>query len=143
DPSGSFDKTADGMILGTPSYMSPEQARGLAVDKRTDVWAFGCVLFELLSGRRVFDGDTMTDTLSRVLEHEPDWSLLPETTPLGARKLLRRCLQKDPVRRLRDIADAGAELDDALSGSESPPVASIPRRLPAWTIMTAAALLGI
>ncbi len=73
--------TADGRILGTPAYMSPEQARGQAVDKRTDIWAFGCVLFEMLTGRRAFDGDTVTDTLVRVLEREPDWTALPPASP--------------------------------------------------------------
>ena len=110
--SGSFDGTADGRILGTPAYMSPEQARGLAVDKRTDIWAFGCVLFEMLTGRRAFDGATMTDTFARVLEHEPDWSLLPADTPEAIRILLHRCLRKDPAKRLHDVADARIELDD-------------------------------
>ena len=110
--SGSFDGTADGRILGTPAYMSPEQARGQTVDKRTDIWAFGCVFFEMLSGRRAFDGDTVTDTLASVLEHEPDWTALPHETPEVMRKLLRRCLQKDPRRRLHDIADASIQSDD-------------------------------
>ena len=116
-PSGSFDGTAEGRILGTPAYMSPEQARGQAVDKRTDIWAFGCVLFEMLTGRRAFDGDTVTDTLVRVLEREPEWTALPSATPEPVRKLLRRCLQKDPGRRVRDIGDARAELDDAIARS--------------------------
>ena len=80
-PSGSLDGTADGRILGTPAYMSPEQARGQAVDKRTDIWAFGCVLFEMLAGRRAFDGDTISDTFVSILEHEPDWAALPAETP--------------------------------------------------------------
>ena len=92
--------------------MSPEQARGQPVDKRTDIWAFGCVLFEMLSGRRVFDGDTVTDTLAVVLQQEPDWSALPPNTPASVRRLLERCLQKDPRNRLHDIADARIELDD-------------------------------
>ena len=104
--------TADGRILGTPAYMSPEQARGQPVDKRTDIWAFGCVLFEMLSGQRVFDGATVTDTLAAVLEREPDWSALPPNTPASVRRLLERCLQKDPRKRLHDIADARIELDD-------------------------------
>ena len=121
--SGSFDGTADGRILGTPAYMSPEQARGQAVDKRTDIWAFGCVLFEMLTGQRAFEGDTVTDTLVRVLEREPEWTALPATTPEPVRKLLRRCLQKDPGRRVRDIGDARQELDetpDALSQTRAP-----------------------
>ena len=112
-PSGSFDGTADGRILGTPAYMSPEQARGLTVDKRTDIWAFGCVLFEMLTGQRAFEGDTVTDTLVRVLEREPEWTALPATTPEPVRKLLRRCLQKNPGRRVRDIGDARQEFDEA------------------------------
>ena len=86
--------------------MSPEQARGLAVDKRADIWAFGCVLFEMLAGRRAFEGATITDTLARILDHEPDWNALPADTPAAIRKLLERCLRKDPKRRLHDIADA-------------------------------------
>ena len=104
--------TADGRVLGTPDYMSPEQARGLPVDKRTDIWAFGCVLFEMLTGARTFPGATPTDTLARVLEHEPNWTLLPDRTPRSVRVLLKRCLRKDPRRRLRDIGDAMAGIDD-------------------------------
>ena len=141
DPLESFDRTADGRILGTPAYMSPEQARGLAVDKRTDVWAFGCVLFEMLSGRRAFEGDTMTDTLARVLEHEPDWSLVAPTPP-ALRKLLRRCLQKDPVRRMRDIGDARAELEDAFS-EPAAVVTSVARRVPPWAVLAAVSILGL
>jgi eukaryotic-like serine/threonine-protein kinase len=111
--SGSFGGTADGRILGTPAYMSPEQARGLAVDKRTDIWAFGCVLFEMLSGRRAFDGDTMSDTFVGVLERDPDWDVLPRDTPPSIRTLLARSLRKDPRKRLHDIADALLEMDDA------------------------------
>ena len=112
-PSGSFDGTADGRILGTSAYMSPEQARGLTVDKRTDIWAFGCVLFEMLTGRRAFEGATITDTLAQVLEREPDWTRLPAQTPRSIRALLDRCLRKDRRRRLHDIADALVEMDDA------------------------------
>jgi len=111
--SGSFGGTADGRILGTPAYMSPEQARGLAVDKRTDIWAFGCVLFEMLSGRRAFAGDTMSDTFVSVLERDPDWDVLPRDTPPPIRTLLARSLRKDPRKRLHDIADALIEMDDA------------------------------
>ena len=104
--------TRTGVILGTVAYMSPEQARGLAVDGRTDIWAFGCVLYELLSGRTAFSGDTVSDTLAAVLEREPDWTVLPTGTPAGVRRLLRRCLEKDPKRRLHHIADARGEIDD-------------------------------
>jgi eukaryotic-like serine/threonine-protein kinase len=112
-PAGSFDGTAEGRIVGTPAYMSPEQTRGQGVDKRTDIWAFGCVLFEMLCGRRPFEGTTATDTFARILEHDPDWSLLPAVTPESVRKLLKRCLEKDLSRRLRDIGDARLELEDA------------------------------
>ena len=114
-PPGSFGGTADGRIVGTPAYMSPEQTRGREVDKRTDIWSFGCVLFEMLSGRRPFEAGTPTDTFARILEHEPDWSVLPAATPDAARKLLKRCLEKDLSRRLRDIGDARLELEDAQS----------------------------
>lgn len=113
-PAGhSLDRTAEGRIVGTPAYMSPEQARGRAVDKRTDIWAFGCVLFEMLSGCRPFEASSATDTFARILEHEPDWSALPAATPEVARRLLTRCLTKDSSRRLRDIGDARLELEDA------------------------------
>ena len=106
-----------GLILGTAAYMSPEQARGLPVDARTDIWAFGCVLYELLAGKRAFPGDHASDMLAAVLRAEPEWSALPPETPPGARRLLRRCLEKDPRRRLHDIADARIELDDELNGA--------------------------
>ena len=140
-PVESIDRTAEGRILGTPAYMSPEQARGLAVDKRTDVWAFGCVLFEMLSGRRAFEGDTMTDTLARILEHEPDWSLVARTPP-AVGKVLRRCLQKDPVRRMRDIGDARAELEDALS-EPADVGAPVARSVPPWAVVAASVVVGL
>ena len=110
--------TQAGRILGTAAYMSPEQARGRLVDKRTDIWAFGCVLFEILSRRAAFARDTVTDTLAAILEHDPDWSVLPATTPAAVRRLLRRCLEKDQRRRLRDIGDACVELDESLADDD-------------------------
>jgi serine/threonine protein kinase len=107
--------TEEGRILGTPAYMSPEQARGLPVDKRTDIWAFGCVLYEMLTGLTPFTGQTLSDILASVLKHEPDWSALPGSTPPKIRDLLRRCLQKDEQRRLRDISDARIEIEDGLT----------------------------
>jgi eukaryotic-like serine/threonine-protein kinase len=107
--------TEDGRILGTPSYMSPEQARGKAVDKRTDIWAFGCVLYEMLTGKEAFRGETVADTLGGVLEREPEWQVMPATTPAKIRDLSRRCLQKDTQRRLRDIGDARIEIEEALT----------------------------
>ena len=107
--------SAVGVILGTAAYMSPEQARGKPVDKRSDVWAFGCVLYEMLTGRRAFDGDSVTDTLSRVLQRDPDFSLLPADTPQPIRRLLRRCLEKDRSQRLPHIAAATFQIDEALA----------------------------
>ncbi len=108
-------ETDTGVIMGTAAYMSPEQTRGRTVDRRTDIWAFGCVLFEALTHRRVFAGETQSDTIVRVLEHEPDWNVLSEGTPLTVRRLLRRCLEKDARRRLRDIGDARLDLEEALT----------------------------
>ena len=105
--------TDAGVIVGTPAYMSPEQARGMAVDKRTDIWAFGCVVYEMLTGRAAFGGATKTDSLAAVLEREPDWAALPRATPQSVVRLIRRCVAKDVRRRLRDIGDARSELDAA------------------------------
>jgi serine/threonine protein kinase len=115
--------TGLGVLLGTAAYMSPEQARGKVVDKRTDIWAFGCVLYEMLAGRRAFGGEEVADTLAFVLSREPDWLALPATAPVSIRKLLHRCLEKDRRRRLADIADARFELDEAPADEPAPPVA--------------------
>jgi Tol biopolymer transport system component len=109
--------TMRGMILGTAAYMAPEQARGRAVDERADIWAFGCVLFEMLAGRTLFAGESVADTLAQVIERDPDWSSLPGATPAAIRRLLRRCLQKNPKRRLAAIADALLEVDDAVTST--------------------------
>ena len=101
-------------ILGTPAYMSPEQARGEAVDKRSDIWAFGCVLFEMLTGRPAFDGEDVADTLGRVLQRDPDLRLLPDTTPAPVRRLVARCLEKDRNKRLSQIAVAAFQIDEAI-----------------------------
>ena len=106
--------TRMGIIMGTAAYMSPEQARGKAVDRRADIWAFGCVLYEMLTGRLAFPGDTLTDTLSAIVERQPDWAALPEATPSAIRRLLKRCLEKTASRRLRDAADVRLEIDDVL-----------------------------
>ncbi len=103
--------TREGVVLGTAAYMSPEQARGQFVDKRTDIWAFGCVLYEMLTGRVAFKGDTVSDTIGAILRAEPEWDALPPSTPAHVRLLLQRCLDKDSKRRLRDIGDARIELD--------------------------------
>ncbi|MDH3687455.1 MAG: serine/threonine-protein kinase, partial [Myxococcales bacterium] len=114
----SFLVTEDGLVLGTPTYMSPEQARGKPVDRRTDIWAFGCVLYECLTGKRAFDGESLTDTLVAIIEHEVDWSALPAETPPHVRRLLERCFDKDPRGRLRDIGEARVALE---RGGESAP----------------------
>ena len=117
-PTVTSNGTVAGVILGTAAYMSPEQARGKPVDKRTDVWAFGCVLYECLAGRPAFNGETLTDVLSAILRAEPDWAALPHDTPNRVRDLLDRCLQK-PVRdRIRDIGDARIDLERSLAGRE-------------------------
>jgi len=118
--------TQAGVALGTAAYMSPEQARGKAVDKRADVWAFGAVLYEMLTGRHPFSGETVSDILACVLKSDPDWTALPATTPAAIRRLLRRCLEKDPLKRLRDIGDARIELEEAMHGA--PPDAAPTRR---------------
>src|SRR5262249_29331540 len=101
-----------GVILGTAAYMSPEQARGKEGYKRSDIWAFGCVLYEMLSGKRPFEGSEVTDTLAGVLKSDPDWSALPGQTPHGIRRVLPRCLEKDPQRRYHDIPDARLGLEE-------------------------------
>ena len=111
------DRTEEGVILGTPAYMSPEQARGKPVDKRTDIWAFGCILYEMLTGCRPFTGETATDVIAATLEREPNWSVLPATTPESIAGLLRRCLEKEPTRRLRDIGEARVALGQALEAT--------------------------
>jgi eukaryotic-like serine/threonine-protein kinase len=106
--------TMQGVLLGTAAYMSPEQAKAKSVDRRADIWAFGCVLYEMLTGKMAFTGETLTDTLAAVLTKEPDWSLLPAKTSTRVQLLLQRCLQKDPRQRLRDIGDARISLDEVL-----------------------------
>jgi len=128
-PTVTFGGTREGVIVGTAAYMSPEQARGQAVDKRTDIWAFGCVLYEMLTGRAAFARGTMTDTLAAIVEHSPAWDALPASTPRGVVRLIRRCLDKDPRLRLRDIGDAAAELDDARSAPETRPSTPLEPRL--------------
>jgi eukaryotic-like serine/threonine-protein kinase len=140
--------TAMGVILGTAAYMSPEQAKGRPADKRSDVWAFGCVLYELFAGKRAFDGDDVSDTLASVLKGQPDWTALPPETPAGIRRLLRRTVAKDSSRRLADIADARLEIEEAqqpatsgesLETIERARPTQLQRGLP-WTV---AAALGI
>jgi eukaryotic-like serine/threonine-protein kinase len=141
--------TMAGVILGTAAYMSPEQARGRAVDKRTDIWSFGCVLFEMLAGKAAFGGETLTDIVAEVVKNEPDWSHLPPDLSPAVRSLLRRCLQKDSARRLHDAADARIELEDA-SGHDSASGIARPRTrfprsgswLPAAAVVAAAVVIA-
>ena len=113
------DPATRSVILGTAGYMAPEQAKGRTVDKRADIWAFGVVLFESLTGRRAFGGETAADVLAAIVTRDPDWTKLPAATPDSVRRLLRRCLEHDPARRLRDIGDARADLDDAIQGTDA------------------------
>src|SRR6266849_4741744 len=138
--------TIVGVILGTAAYMSPEQARGQPVDKRTDIWAFGCVLFEMLTGSSAFVRETATDTIAAVVGAEPEWKWLPADTPASIRRLLTRCLQKDARRRLHDIADARIELEDAMATPAEAAPGPTPRRrshlaLPALSLGIATALV--
>jgi hypothetical protein len=116
-PTLSVHATQAGVILGTAAYMAPEQARGKTVDRRADIWAFGVVLFEMLTGKRAFEGDDVSITLTSVLKSEPDWRALPGATPRGLRRLLSRCLRRDPKDRLQAIGDARIEIGELLGGA--------------------------
>jgi len=150
-PTLTMGATVAGVILGTAAYMAPEQARGGAVDKRADIWAFGVVLYEMLSGRALFAGPTVSDTLAAVLRAEPDWSALPPETPAGIRRLLRRCLERDRKRRLADMGDARLEIEEALAGGGAEAPRQIEARRIAWlpwavgvaVLTLAAAVLGM
>ncbi len=140
--------TQAGMILGTAAYMSPEQARGRPADRRSDVWAFGCVLFEMLTGRRALEGEDVSDTLAAVLRSEPDWNALPPGTPPGLRRLLRRCLQRDPRQRARDIGDVHLDIVEVLAGGHdqegggATPVSGRARWLP-WGLAIGTSALAV
>ena len=138
-PTITMQSATEGIIIGTAGYMSPEQARGKAVDKRADIWAFGVVFVEMLTGRPVFAGETISDTLAAVLRSDIDYSHLPPDTPPGIRKLIERCLERDPAQRLRDIGDAGILMD----AIPVPELAATPRRkwLP-WAAAVAGAALA-
>ncbi len=136
-------------MLGTPAYMSPEQARGQSLDRRTDIWSFGCVLYEMLTGRAPFAGDTIADTLAAILEREPDWAALPATVPAAVRTLIRRCLEKDGQQRIVDISVAQFVLDDladAASATAPGSSATIALRPPLWrrmAILSGTWLVGV
>jgi eukaryotic-like serine/threonine-protein kinase len=148
DPADSQTPTAVGtradVILGTAAYMSPEQARGGRVDQRTDIWAFGCVVYEMLTGRRAFDAPTVSDTIVAVLDREPDWRALPKDMPAHVHRLLRRCLEKESRRRLRDIGDARLELEDAHVIELRPPDPAVSQResRAAWWVAGFAVLVA-
>ncbi len=125
-PTASYGSSAPGVILGTAAYISPEQARGKLLDKRTDIWSFGCVLYETLIGKQAFRGETFSDTIAKILECEPDWQALPAKTPPNLQVLIRRCLQKDVGRRLRDIGDARIEIEEALAAPVVAPAGFAP-----------------
>jgi Tol biopolymer transport system component len=147
-PTLSAAATRAGALLGTAAYMSPEQARGKRVDRRADIWAFGCVLYEMLTGRRAFSGETTSDILASVIRAEPDWSFLPASVPARIHELLRRCLQKDPKQRLQAIGDARITIQETLSGSPiSEGVAGVmipraARRVMLWAVLTVGLLVG-
>ena len=123
-----------GMLLGTPAYMSPEQAKGRIVDRRADIFAFGCVLYEMLAGRRAFDGEDVTDVLSAVLRTEPDWTALPAATPQPIRSLIQRCLVRDPRHRVSDLAAARFVLDEpeSFTARVSAGIVATGQGLPRW-----------
>ncbi len=143
-PAETVSGTHEGVILGTAPYMSPEQARGQMVDKRTDIWAFGCVVYEMLTGRMAFPGKTASDHIAAILERDPDWAALPVTTPPSIRRLLRRCLEKESARRLPDIAVARLEIDDAAGdpgGAAEAAAVTSRSRDRVWRSATAAAVV--
>ena len=150
-PTLSAAATRAGGLLGTAAYMSPEQAKGKAVDRRADIWAFGCVLYEMLAGRAAFDGETITDTLAAVVRAEPDWSKLPSKTPRRIGELLRRCLTKDPKQRLQAIGEARIAIAAAIAGDSedttSPAATAVSpalwRRAVPWALAAVAAALAI
>jgi eukaryotic-like serine/threonine-protein kinase len=136
--------TQAGVLLGTAAYMSLEQAKAKPVDRRADIWAFGRVLYEMLTSKMAFSGETVTDTLAAVLTKDPDWSPLASNTPARVRVLLQRCLQKDAKQRLRDIGDARISLDEVLSGTPEPTsVAPMPTPIPFWRRALPWALVGL
>jgi len=138
DPSRSPEITdqmnAPGAILGTGAYMSPEQARGRPVDKRADIWSFGCILYECLTGNRAFPGETVTESIAKILGSEPDWALLPADTPPSVRAVLRQCLHKDPARRLHDVADARIPIQSVMSEDGEAPAAVAAARV-RWRVL--------
>ena len=135
--------TGVGVILGTAAYMAPEQAKGRPADKRADIWALGCVLYEMVTARRAFSGEDVAETLAHILTKEPDWNALPASTPAPIRRLLRRCLEKDRRRRLADAADARLEMDEALASSDDASTMSLRVQKAAWVRALPWAIVGL
>ncbi len=152
-PTLTVGSSRSGVIMGTAAYMSPEQARGKALDKRTDIWSFGCVFYELLTGQQLFIGETTSDMVAGILKQEPDWKALPKELPVRIRDLLRRCLQKDPNKRLHDIADARIEIEEIQSKPSAPTIESVVeteepqpatrRRLIPWSLTVLMAVITV
>ena len=135
-----FAGTSAGIVMGTPAYMSPEQARGKAVDRRCDIWAFGIVVYEMLTGVRPFEGETVSDTIAAILRSEIDWAKLPAETPDELRRLLRRCLERDPENRLQDAGDVRLVLAE-LEQERLAPSAGTARRRDSWLLLTTVAVV--
>src|SRR5262249_9788472 len=125
-PTLAYAGTQAGIILGTAAYMSPEQAKGRAVDKRSDVWAFGCLLFEMLTGKKAFEGEDVSDTLAAILRGDPEWSLLPAEVPGALRTVIKRCLEKDRRQRIPDFSVVRFMIDEALRPQAPPPQSAAP-----------------
>jgi Tol biopolymer transport system component len=148
-PTITAEMTREGTILGTAPYMSPEQARTREIDKRTDIWALGCVLYEMLAGRRAFAGDTWPDILAHILERDPDWDALPPTVSPELRRLLARCLEKEPKRRLRDAGDVALALEDlevekpGVSAGNTRPASSLTLKIAPWIVAAVAAIFAV
>ena len=148
-PTLTFAGTLEGMILGTATYMAPEQAKGRVADKRCDVWAFGCVLFEMLAGRRAFDGEDVTEVIAAIVRAEPEWGALPADTPPHVRAIVKRCLEKDRKARIPDISvvrflmnEAPSLTNPATSEPRLPPRVATWRRALPWAVAGAAALVA-
>ena len=136
--------TQTGVLLGTPAYMSPEQVRGRCVDNRTDVWAFACVVFEMLTGTHAFLKETVPDTLAAVMDHDPEWNLLRADTPPALRRALHRCLNKDPQRRLRHIGDAALEIEEAVREAAGAGLSTAGTGTPAgWKMVATVGVIGL
>jgi serine/threonine-protein kinase len=139
--------TMPGRVIGTPAYMSPEQARGKPTDKRSDIWSFGCMLYEMLTATIPFKGETVSDTLANILHTDPDWQALPQSMPVNIRSLIRRCLEKDPRRRLQHIGDAGIEIHETLNLPAVAPPIGVPSVLPSrsnrWRVVALSMFVGL